>query len=50
MRITIVYPVDSEAWYTVDGKLPEGDLWDNIAGLYRTRDNSMIRIHTNFPQ
>lgn len=26
-----------------------GDPWDKIAGLYRTRDDHWVRIHTNFP-
>ncbi|KAJ7465282.1 CoA-transferase family III domain-containing protein [Mycena latifolia] len=38
----------SEAWHTVDGRLP-GGIWDSIAGLYKTKDNSFVRIHTNFP-
>ncbi|KAF8073472.1 CoA-transferase family III domain-containing protein [Lyophyllum atratum] len=39
----------SEAWYTVDGRLPDGGLWDDIAGLYRTKGDGFVRIHTNFP-
>ncbi|GLB45536.1 putative coA-transferase family III [Lyophyllum shimeji] len=39
----------SEAWYTLDGRLPVGDAWDPIAGLYRTRGDGFVRIHTNFP-
>ncbi len=27
---------------------PPQDLWDKIAGLYRTRDHRWVRIHTNF--
>ncbi|KAF9483445.1 CoA-transferase family III [Pholiota conissans] len=38
----------SEAWYTVDDALYGGEIWDNIAGLYRTQDG-WVRIHTNFP-
>ncbi|KAJ7081361.1 CoA-transferase family III domain-containing protein [Mycena belliarum] len=38
----------SEAWHTVDGKLP-GGLWDSVAGLYKTKDGSFVRVHTNFP-
>ncbi|KAJ7242828.1 CoA-transferase family III domain-containing protein [Mycena haematopus] len=37
----------SEAWHTVDGCLP-GGIWDDIAGIYRTKDGH-VRIHTNFP-
>jgi len=36
--------------YALDGKLPEGSVWDSIAGVYKTKDNSFVRIHTNFPQ
>ena len=25
-------------------------MWDELAGIYRTRDHSFVRIHTNFPQ
>ncbi|CCL98720.1 uncharacterized protein FIBRA_00725 [Fibroporia radiculosa] len=39
----------SEAWYAIDGKLPSGTLFDDIAGLYKTKDNSYVRLHTNFP-
>ena len=28
---------------------PPGEMWDKIAGLYRTRDGRWVRIHTNFP-
>ena len=42
--------VDSEAWYTIDGAPPEGEIWDSIAGLYQTRGGEYVRIHTNFPQ
>ncbi|KAF8194154.1 CoA-transferase family III domain-containing protein [Pholiota molesta] len=41
--------VHSEAWYTVDDAIPAGDVWDNIAGLYKTKDGGWVRIHTNFP-
>ena len=27
---------------------PPGEMWDKIAGLYRTRDDRWVRIHTNF--
>ncbi len=38
----------SERYFEVDGK-PAPELWDAIAGTYRTRDNRWIRLHTNFP-
>ncbi|KAK7466461.1 hypothetical protein VKT23_005182 [Stygiomarasmius scandens] len=37
----------SETFYTLDGKAP-GPIWDQIAGLYRTKDGH-VRVHTNFP-
>ncbi|KAF8955300.1 CoA-transferase family III domain-containing protein [Flammula alnicola] len=39
----------SEAWYTVDDAVPSGEIWDNIAGLYQTKEGGWVRIHTNFP-
>lgn len=38
----------SERYLRVDGK-PPPPAWDAIAGIYRTRDNSFVRLHTNFP-
>ena len=35
--------------FLVNNKKPEGDLFDELAGLYRTKDG-FVRIHTNFPQ
>ncbi|GJE97680.1 CoA-transferase family III [Phanerochaete sordida] len=40
----------SELYYTVNGELfSSGELWDPLAGVYRTKDDSFVRIHTNFP-
>ncbi|KAI0351418.1 CoA-transferase family III [Trametes cingulata] len=40
----------SEAYYAVeDGSTDEFVLFDALAGVYRTKDNSYVRIHTNFP-
>ncbi|KAF9241071.1 CoA-transferase family III [Melanogaster broomeanus] len=39
----------SESWYTVDGEIPRSSPWDPLAGLYKTKDNSYVRLHTNFP-
>ncbi|TDL22094.1 CoA-transferase family III [Rickenella mellea] len=39
----------SESWYLCNGKLPQGDIWDTIAGVYRTKDDRFVHIHTNFP-
>ncbi|KAJ3569378.1 hypothetical protein NP233_g5075 [Leucocoprinus birnbaumii] len=38
----------SHAYYTLDGKSAP-DIWDPIAGVYPTKDQSYVRIHTNFP-
>ncbi|KXN83129.1 Succinate--hydroxymethylglutarate CoA-transferase [Leucoagaricus sp. SymC.cos] len=38
----------SHSYYTVDGQAPP-DIWDPIAGVYLTKDQSFVRIHTNFP-
>jgi crotonobetainyl-CoA:carnitine CoA-transferase CaiB-like acyl-CoA transferase len=37
----------SERYLRVDGK-PPGPTWDAIAGIYRTRDQCYVRLHTNF--
>jgi len=37
----------SERYLRVDGK-PPGPAWDVIAGIYKTRDNRFVRLHTNF--
>ena len=38
----------SERYLRVDGK-PPPPAWDAIAGVYRTRDEKFVRLHTNFP-
>jgi crotonobetainyl-CoA:carnitine CoA-transferase CaiB-like acyl-CoA transferase len=38
----------SERYLRVDGK-PPGPTWDAIAGIYKTRDQRFVRLHTNFP-
>ena len=38
----------SERYLRVDGK-PPGPTWDAIAGIYRTRDQRFVRLHTDFP-
>jgi crotonobetainyl-CoA:carnitine CoA-transferase CaiB-like acyl-CoA transferase len=38
----------SERYLRVDGK-PPGPAWDAIAGIYSTRDQRFVRLHTNFP-
>src|SRR5258705_3596864 len=37
----------SERYLRVDGK-PLGPTWDAIAGIYKTRDQRFVRLHTNF--
>jgi CoA-transferase family III len=37
----------SERYLRVDGKLPP-PAWDAIAGIYKTRDQRFVRLHTNF--
>ncbi|KAF9453123.1 CoA-transferase family III [Macrolepiota fuliginosa MF-IS2] len=39
----------SHEYYTLDGLAPT-EVWDTIAGLYATKDQSFVRIHTNFPR
>lgn len=38
----------AERYMRLDGK-PPGPAWDKIAGVYKTRDDARVRIHTNFP-
>ncbi|KAF5360363.1 hypothetical protein D9756_004621 [Leucocoprinus leucothites] len=38
----------SHSYYTLDGK-SSPEVWDPIAGVYPTKDQSFVRIHTNFP-
>jgi crotonobetainyl-CoA:carnitine CoA-transferase CaiB-like acyl-CoA transferase len=38
----------SERYLRVEGKQPP-PAWDAIAGIYRTRDQRYVRLHTNFP-
>jgi crotonobetainyl-CoA:carnitine CoA-transferase CaiB-like acyl-CoA transferase len=37
----------SERYLRVDGK-PPPPTWDKIAGIYKTRDQRFVRLHTNF--
>ncbi|WP_291858289.1 CoA transferase [Bradyrhizobium sp.] len=39
----------SERYLRVDGE-PPPPAWDAIAGVYKTRDNGFVRLHTNFPR
>src|SRR3954471_23639640 len=38
----------SERYLRVEGK-PPPPAWDAIAGIYKTRDQRFVRLHTNFP-
>jgi crotonobetainyl-CoA:carnitine CoA-transferase CaiB-like acyl-CoA transferase len=38
----------SERYLRLDGK-PPPPAWDAIAGVYRTRGERFVRLHTNFP-
>src|SRR6202163_105423 len=38
----------SERYLRVDGK-PPPPAWDAIAGICKTRDHRLVRLHTNFP-
>src|SRR3981189_1370372 len=38
----------SERYLRADGK-PPPPAWDAIAGVYKTRDQRFVRLHTNFP-
>ena len=38
----------SERYVRVDGA-PSPMMWDAIAGIYRTRNQRFVRLHTNFP-
>jgi crotonobetainyl-CoA:carnitine CoA-transferase CaiB-like acyl-CoA transferase len=38
----------SERYLRLDGK-PPPPTWDPTAGIYRTRDQRFVRLHTNFP-
>jgi crotonobetainyl-CoA:carnitine CoA-transferase CaiB-like acyl-CoA transferase len=38
----------SERYLRVDGQTPP-PAWDAIAGVYKTRDQRFVRLHTNFP-
>src|SRR3954451_1906320 len=38
----------SERYLRVDGK-PPPPAWDVIAGIYKSRDQRFVRLHTNFP-
>ena len=39
----------SERYYTVDGKLPGGKIFDELSDIFKTKDG-YVRLHTNFPQ
>ena len=50
LTVSNVLLLESEAYYEVEGSKQGAELFDRLAGVYRTKDNNYIRIHTNFPQ
>jgi hypothetical protein len=40
---------DSERYYTINGQLPEGKLFDELSDIFKTKDG-YVRLHANFPQ
>ncbi|KAI0762004.1 CoA-transferase family III domain-containing protein [Trametes elegans] len=45
-----VLEFNSEAYYAIEGEdRSKFALFDDLAGVYRTKDDSYVRIHTNFP-
>ncbi|KAI0031173.1 CoA-transferase family III domain-containing protein [Vararia minispora EC-137] len=43
-----VLAFSSEKYYLINGELPQVALFDDLAGMYKTRDG-YVRLHTNFP-
>ena len=41
--------LDSEKYYTVDGKVPDDKMFDELSDIFKTKDG-YVRLHTNFPQ
>ncbi|TBU46267.1 CoA-transferase family III [Dichomitus squalens] len=40
----------SEVYYEIEGQPKKtSSIFDGLAGVYRTKDNNYVRIHTNFP-
>lgn len=44
-----ILDISSESWYTIDGQMPTASMRDHLAAIYRTKDDSFVRLHTNFP-
>src|SRR6201996_3743666 len=42
--------LESEMYHTINGQRPQQGFWDPLSGLYKTKGNGYIRLHTNFPQ
>ena len=49
MQQTFTVSLDSERYYTVDGKIPVGKAFDELSDIFKTKDG-YVRLHTNFPQ
>lgn len=45
-----VFIPESETYYTIDGKPGPPSIWDDLAGVYPTKNRGYVRIHTNFLQ
>ncbi|KAF8260982.1 CoA-transferase family III domain-containing protein [Lactarius quietus] len=43
-----VLEFNSEKYYTIDGKRPQENLFDELSDIYKTKDG-YVRLHTNFP-
>jgi hypothetical protein len=41
--------LDSEKYYTVDGKVPDDKMFDELSDIFKTKDG-YVRLQTNFPQ
>jgi len=46
---TFAVSLDSEKYYTVDGKVPDIKGFDELSDIFKTKDG-YVRLHTNFPQ
>jgi len=46
---TFAVSLDSERYYTVDGKIPDGKMFDELSDIFKAKDG-YVRLHTNFPQ
>jgi len=40
---------DSEKYFTVDGKVPDDKMFDELSDIFKTKEG-YVRLHTSFPQ